>query len=259
MTDKNKHNLLPGVPLIESPFFSPALFEDEKLIQVATNLSENGFAVIDFPELNFEEISANLIRRLSEESDWRAYREGIPVDMRIQDAWKSGNDDVRKLAVNLEIRGLLSALYGRTAIPFQTLNFPVGTQQNYHSDMVHFSSSPERFMCGVWIALEDVDADNGPLIYFPGSHKVPFYNNEQLGICVRDFVGRPTQEMYHEYWNAIVEKHDFVRTEFHAKKGQAAIWAANLLHGGLFNEKDRALGGHKSHIFFLRTALFLPQ
>jgi len=33
-------------------------------------------------------------------------------------------------------------------------------------------------MCGVWLALEDIDADNGPLIYYPGSHRGPHFGNE---------------------------------------------------------------------------------
>ena len=32
---------------------------------------------------------------------------------------------------------------------------------------------PEGFMCGVWVALEDMDMENGPLVYYPGSHKLP--------------------------------------------------------------------------------------
>jgi ectoine hydroxylase-related dioxygenase (phytanoyl-CoA dioxygenase family) len=28
-------------------------------------------------------------------------------------------------------------------------------------------------MCGVWVALEDVDAGNGPLFYYPGSQRLP--------------------------------------------------------------------------------------
>ena len=30
-------------------------------------------------------------------------------------------------------------------------------QQAAHSDALHFSSEPEGFMCGVWVALEDID------------------------------------------------------------------------------------------------------
>ena len=54
---------------------------------------------------------------------------------------------------------MLFSLYGREPFPFQTLNFPYGSRQHYHSDAVHFNSLPKGFMCGVWVALEDIHED----------------------------------------------------------------------------------------------------
>jgi ectoine hydroxylase-related dioxygenase (phytanoyl-CoA dioxygenase family) len=179
--------------------------------------------------------------------------------MRIQDAW-TFNSAVRRLATNSTIIDLLSQIYGRQAIPFQTLNFPVGTQQHFHSDMVHFSSSPERFMCGVWVAFEDTDADNGPLIYYPGSHRLPFLTNEQLGICARDLSSPPSQSLYHQYWEKLVETHDLKEIQFHAKKGQALIWLANLLHGGApQRDRNRSRWSQVTHYYFSDCSYFTPM
>ena len=41
-------------------------------------------------------------------------------------------------------------------------------------------------MCGVWTALEDIDEECGPLIYYPGSHKWPIYTNEHIGVRAQD-------------------------------------------------------------------------
>ncbi|CAN7431630.1 phytanoyl-CoA dioxygenase family protein [Paraburkholderia hospita] len=41
-------------------------------------------------------------------------------------------------------------------------------------------------MCGVWTALEDIDEECGPLIYYPGSHKWPIYTNEHIGVRAED-------------------------------------------------------------------------
>ena len=35
-------------------------------------------------------------------------------------------------------------------------------------------------MCGVWIALEDVDPDEGPLSYYPGSPRLPYVSAGDL-------------------------------------------------------------------------------
>ena len=64
---------------------------------------------------------------------------------------------------------VLRSLYGREPLPFQNLNFSVGSEQKTHSDTIHFNSRPAGYMCGVWVALEDVDASNGPVMYYPGS------------------------------------------------------------------------------------------
>src|SRR5439155_739227 len=123
-------------------------------------------------------------------------------------------------------------MYGRRAFPFQTLNFPVGTQQHFHSDSVHFSSVPERFMCGVWVALEDVSEEAGPLEYYPGSHKWPIIYNDQIGRRMTGRKERYSQELYEDVWRAMVEKSGIGAQHFCPRKGDALIWAANLLHGG---------------------------
>src|SRR5689334_6390592 len=142
--------LFPGVPRIESPIFrsdDPAYdFSDEER-RVAGELSERGFAVIDFPDpeiaARIDRIKANLAPRLN--VDLSPQADNSAAHRRIQDAWAL-DEDVRAIAANAGILGLLERLYGRRPFPFQTLNFPVGTQQAAHSDSVHFSSLPERFM-----------------------------------------------------------------------------------------------------------------
>ena len=39
------------------------------------------------------------------------------------------------------------------------------------SDTIHFNSIPNYWMTGVWVALEDVDKNNGALKIIPKSHK----------------------------------------------------------------------------------------
>ena len=80
---------------------------------------------------------------------------------------------VRRLATAPRI---LELLCGRGPIPFQTLNFWRGSQQATHSDAYHFHSLPTHFVAGVWVAFEDVDDGNGPLHYYPGSHRLPDYD-----------------------------------------------------------------------------------
>jgi len=138
-------------------------------------LNEDGIAVFRFPDDRFDERAERIKAQLAPRFDFPGWKAGgwkSGNSMRIGDAWRFDRD-VRALATNPQVLALLSAIYGRKAWPFQTLNFPVGTQQHYHSDSIHFSSIPERFMCGIWVALEDINPDAGPLEYYPGSHTWP--------------------------------------------------------------------------------------
>lgn len=230
-------NPLPGLPLIESPLFSLlktefGLSADEE--RVAISLYQDGYAVIDFPDAEIcariDRIKAALGPRYGidfadDEAD-KTLGEG-----RIQDAWKF-DDDVRAIAANRTVLDLLGKLWGRAAFPFQTLNFPVGTQQAAHSDCVHFSSVPERFMCGVWVAMEDIGPEAGPLFYYPGSHRWPIMTNALIGR--RGWGGKlaSAQDPFEDAWRALIEANHAEPKVFEARKGQALIWCANLLHGG---------------------------
>lgn len=228
--------VFPGVPRIESPLFPQDDLVDLTAAEqvIARDLNTHGFAVLDFPdpdiESRIERIKANLGPRF-----------GIPLgdpaadktrgNRRVQDAWKF-NDDVRAIASNPQVLSLLGKLYGRAAFPFQTLNFPVGTQQAVHSDSVHFSSLPERFMCGIWLAMEDVEAGAGPLFYVRGSHRWPIVTNAMIGRRGFGQELNSAQDPFAEAWSALCRAHGATQEPFFARKGQALIWSANLLHGG---------------------------
>jgi len=230
-------NIFPGLPLIESPLF-PALKAEWGLSaeeeQIADDLHEKGFAVFDFPDADMndriERIQSHLGPRYGIDfAD--PHSDKTSGERRIQDAWKF-DEDVRAVAANQAVIDLLSKLYGRKAFPFQTLNFPVGTQQDAHSDSVHFSSLPERFMCGVWLAMEDVGPDAGPLFYYPGSHKWPIMTNSLIGRRGYGSDLASAQDPYGPAWKALRDVYGAEEECFLPRKGQALIWCANLLHGG---------------------------
>lgn len=253
--------LLPGVPLIDGPFFdhdAPLLLSDEQMT-IARALRENGYAVIDFPDPDIVARMDGIIEDFRGRYDWDGWRAGRLDSLRIQDAWR---DDarVKAIATNQSVLDLLSALYGRKAFPFQTLNFPVGTQQAEHSDHAHFNSVPDRFMCGVWLAFEDVDDDNGPLFYYPGSHRWASYQNEHLGVPHTAITpGYPEYSRYVALWSALAEAQGLKREVFKAKKGQALIWTSNLLHGGSRqNDPTRTRWSQVTHYFFEGCAYTTP-
>ncbi|WP_066556820.1 phytanoyl-CoA dioxygenase family protein [Croceicoccus bisphenolivorans] len=178
---------------------------------------ETGYLVLD---LDIDSLPDQIIEGVSYPDD----------DGRVQDAWRSV-EAVKRLALNAEVARVLHLLYGREPFAFQTLNFPVGTQQHTHSDTIHFSSLPADFMAGVWVALEDIDAENGPLHYYPGSHRLPHVTMDELGVSGWRVKG---YDLYRSHYEPEIQRRTegMERAEAHLAKGQALIWSANLLHGG---------------------------
>lgn len=258
-------HLLPGIPIVESPLFhsmldSLDLSSEER--RIALDLHDRGYAVMEFPdeevEARIERIKTNLAPRFGIDFADPAAIKNQGANRRVQDAWLF-DEDVKAIAINSRLLDLLSRLYGRRPVPFQTLNFPVGTEQHLHSDSNHFSSIPERFMCGVWLAMEDVHADAGPLTYLPGSHKWPILTNIMVGRRAAGNASASAQAPFEKAWREMVAQSGQEQEILLARKGQALIWSANLLHGGSLQlDPTRTRWSQVSHYYFEDCIYYTP-
>ncbi len=185
---------------------------------------------------------------------------------RAHDAW-TRDAAVRAVAAHPAVLDVLRLLYGREPLPFQTLNFLSGTEQRTHSDTIHFSSLPSGFMCGVWMALEDVSARQGPLHYVPGSQLLPELDYEQLGVPAvdgaHDWANPNTRTSYLEYEkkiDALTRENGARREELAIARGSFLVWSANLLHGGSPRD-DRSLTrkSQVTHYYFDGVVPFTPM
>ncbi len=173
---------------------------------------------------------------------------------RIFNGWKTSRA-IRRIALAPRVLRVLRQLYGREPRPFQTLNFPIGTEQKVHSDVIHFNCDPPTYMCGVWVALEDIDLDNGALVYYPGSHKLRVVTMED----VAPGPGVQYYPLYEEYVEKLVKESGLPPHYAVLKKGQALIWAANLLHGGSSHrDKSRTRHSQVTHYYFEGCQYYMP-
>lgn len=138
---------------------------------------------------------------------------------RVVNAWRR-YEAVKELATAAPVRNALGDLYGRRPFAFQTLNFAVGTEQPLHADSVHFDSVPHGWMCGVWVALEDVGPLDGPVVFVRGSHR----DEAMSAVAAVDY-----QRYERDVARALGDR---VAEPFHAAPGDVLVWAADLLHGG---------------------------
>lgn len=140
---------------------------------------------------------------------------------------------LKNIATNADLQELLSALINDEAVLFQSINFLTGSQQRSHSDSVHMTTFPLGGLLGVWIALEDIELDNGPLHYYPKSHKLPYYLNpdyDNVGNSI--FIGDKDYTAYEDMLATKIKENNIEKKVFTAKKGDLLIWHANLMHGG---------------------------
>jgi len=214
-----------------------ALSNQVDIATAAADYREKGYLIRDF---GFSDADLD---------EAAAYTRAIAGN-RVQDGWLV-NGAVKRLATDARVTAFLSELYQREAFPFQTLNFPKGSRQGTHSDTYFFNSVPAGFMCGVWIALEDIHPDSGPLQYYPGSHRLPVFSNADLS--------EAGVSAYIDHIAAAAEKAAVAQETAPIRRGQAFIWAANLFHGGSpINDPARTRLSQVSHYYFRGCSYFTP-
>jgi hypothetical protein len=119
---------------------------------------------------------------------------------------------LRKVASEENLIELLSSLLSDKAMLFQSINFLKGSEQETHSDSIHMTTFPLGGLLGVWIALEDIEIENGPLHYFMIGDK----DYSEYEIMIKNKIRESSLE----------------KKVFYAKAGDLLIWHANLFHGG---------------------------
>jgi hypothetical protein len=112
-------------------------------------------------------------------------------------------------------------------------------------------------MAGVWVALEDIDADNGPLHYVPGSHLLPVFGPDQLDLA-GDFAAGYAE--YEDFVEALVDARGMERKTIEVPRGRAVVWAANVLHGGSpVLDPARTRSSQVTHYYFEGASYYTPM
>ena len=124
------------------------------------------------------------------------------------------------------------------AVCYTSLFFGRGSQQDLHRDSPLFATRPAGRYLGVWVALEDTDADNGPLVAVPGSHALAPID---VGAIASALYGDPTRAPaadpagWDTYQRAVQEQAaaaGLTARELHLRAGDVVVWHPELLHGG---------------------------
>ena len=140
---------------------------------------------------------------------------------------------VRSLWRHPVVMRYLELVFGVPARPCQTLTYVFGSQQSAHQDTIHLTPFPAGYMCGVWIALEDVQPNSGELEVYRGSHRLPrVYMSD--GACAK-----VTNDDWSQFgrvvatrWQQLLADGKFEKVTYRPKRGTILVWHENLMHGG---------------------------
>lgn len=129
-------------------------------------------------------------------------------------------------------------LWGAETVLYTSLFYERGSTQPHHRDTPYFCTRPEYRYCGMWVALEDVDEDNGPLMALEGGHMVGELDRAAIARAVLG-EGAPVPTDSPQLWDAyqagVVKKCEALGLKTRTlpvAKGTTIIWHPQLPHGG---------------------------
>jgi phytanoyl-CoA hydroxylase len=157
------------------------------------------------------------------------------------------------LYLHPELFRMVELIFDQQARSFQSLYFQFGSQQALHRDPMFVVTRPPSHLVATWIALEDITPDSGPLLYVPGSHRMPWFEFEKDTVNDTQKSRAPEKRRtWAEYRTRMIDEMSLDVKTFTAKRGDVFVWHAGLLHGGARVENETST--RKSFVVHYSTA-----
>lgn len=204
---------------------------------------EKGFAIIELGDIAglAEQLQSDINRFWKEGPMDLAYRfVGDPRSMadaierkerqsvcRILDP-HSHSSAALSLYLHPEIFRWARMILGEQAIALRSAFKEFGSREALARDTAYFDLRRPAHLLGVYLALEDVDPNSGPLTVVSGSHRFPHFEFAPGRIVV------DPDEDYREarvHARREAEKRNLKEEIVCCRKGEAIIWHAALVHG----------------------------
>lgn len=136
--------------------------------------------------------------------------------------------EIRQVALSPRMRAVCEQLLEGEPMICNSLNFERGSQQEFHIDTWYMPPPVDNRMVVASIAVDDVEADNGPIAYYPGSHLIPPYrfSDGRLNEIPAE------KPQCRQYLEREIAARGLREEELRAKSGDVFFWHAQLLHGG---------------------------
>lgn len=136
--------------------------------------------------------------------------------------------EIRQVALAPRLRRICGQLLEGDPMICNSLNFERGSQQPFHIDTWYMPPLVEGRMVVASICVDGVDADNGPISYYPGSHLIPPYRFSTGRLNFVDAEGAACSA----YLEREIADRGLEPVDFRGESGDVFLWHAQLLHGG---------------------------
>ncbi|MBU1347605.1 MAG: phytanoyl-CoA dioxygenase family protein [Alphaproteobacteria bacterium] len=138
------------------------------------------------------------------------------------------DERIRSVALSPYLQRVVKSLLRGEPMICNSLNFERGSQQEAHIDSWYMAPPAEDGMVAASISLDPVDDDNGPIFFYPGSHKITPYrfSDGRLNMKEDEF------DQCRAYLDTEISKRGLKPVRFSGEAGDVFIWHGQLIHGG---------------------------
>ena len=139
---------------------------------------------------------------------------------------------------NHQALAVQDAMFESETSLYTSLFYERGSAQSIHRDTPYFCTQPRYRYFGMWVALEDVDLDNGPLEVIPRGHLLKELDVEAIALQHferLDQVPNDSSKLWDHYQNGVVEQsraQGLQALKVPVKRGDTILWHPQLPHGG---------------------------
>ena len=132
-----------------------------------------------------------------------------------------------------QVSQFLQVIFEDDPIAMQSIYFEYGSQQALHQDTAYVISEKPLSLAACWIALEDIKAGSGELVYYPRSHRFePYLFSGEFKNWTPKRDGQEQHQAFLQGLHTQAKERGIERESFLARKGDILIWHADLAHGG---------------------------
>jgi len=143
----------------------------------------------------------------------------------------------REAVIGGKLSKIVEALLDAPPVVCNSLTFEYGSQQLDHFDTWYMPSRVLNGMVASWIALDEVTDNNGPLRYFPGSHKIKPFIMSPHATSLPSRLAARNHSRLPEFRTYIAKELKLRGIEtpkiLYAQPGDIFIWHSQLFHGGM--------------------------